>query len=148
MNEKLNEIAKWIADAYRNQLEKDGTLASGALYRSIHEYVEIEGDKYYVTIELEDYWKYVENGRKAGKFPPINKIRDWIEVKPVVPTSVNGKVPTTNQLAYLISRKIANEGIEGKHSLEKAMKGTDNWIKQFCDIIVEEYHKEINEIIK
>jgi hypothetical protein len=46
---------------------------------------------------LPEYWKYVEDGRKSGKYPPLETIKKWIEVKPVLPRPLaNGKLPTTN----------------------------------------------------
>lgn len=61
-----------------------------------------------IRMEGSDYTYYMINGRKAGgKFPPVGKIRQWIKDKGITPT---GNI-TINQLTYLISRKIAVEGI-------------------------------------
>ena len=61
---------------------------------------------------------YVENGRGPGKFPPIDKILEWIRVKPVIPyTDSRGRLPTEEQLAFLIARKIAEQGTEGRNVL-------------------------------
>ena len=82
---------------------------------------------------MADYWKYIENGRNPGKFPPTSKILEWIMVKPVIPRpDQNGKLPTPKQLAYLIGRKIANEGYEGSHDLQRAN-----------DTILEKYQNKI-----
>lgn len=81
---------------------------------------------YEVGLWLQDYWYYVENGRKAGKFPPLSKIEEWIRVKPVIPRPYNGKLPTEKQLAFLIGRKIAEKGTEGKHPLERSVEEVNN----------------------
>lgn len=74
---------------------------------------------------MEDYFKWAENGRGPGKFPPIEKIKEWIRIKPVLPRQINSKLPTENQLAYLISRKIALEGTKGNHLFEKTINEFD-----------------------
>jgi len=67
---------------------------------------------------LPDYWQWAENGRKPGGFPPPNAILKWVQFKRLVPDSRNGKVPDTKQLVYMISRKIALKGTQGKHLLQ------------------------------
>lgn len=116
-----NIVAKF-AEAYKQQLISDGKKATGNLINSVRGYVEYKGTILSVVIDVADYWRYVEYGRKPGKFPPIDKIRQWIKVKPVLPRpGKNGKLPTENQLAFLISRKIAKKGIPATHSLSKTV---------------------------
>ena len=72
-----------------------------------------------------DYWKWAEYGRKPGKFPPIEKIKEWIKVKPILPRPTDGKLPTENQLAFLIARKIATKGTKGSGVYAKTVKEFD-----------------------
>ena len=151
--ELLIQIDK-VAELYRRQLEADGVNASGALSTFTTEY-EWNGEHFILYFNLVEYWKYAENGRGPGRFPPIDAIRNWIQVKPVVPVpDARGKIPTTNQLAFLISRKIAREGTQGKHSLTKAMLSTemDPIIEAITKALMDEIHNEIvtniNEIIE
>jgi hypothetical protein len=53
-----------------------------------------------------DYFYYLDHGRGPGKFPPVDKIRDWVSSK----LGITGK--EINSIAYLIGRKISNEGSE------------------------------------
>lgn len=152
-NELLIQINK-AAELYRQQLEEDGVNASGALATFTTEY-EYDGQKFVLYFNLVDYWKYAENGRGPGKFPPLDAIKNWIQVKPIAPVpNANGKVPSTNQLAFLISRKIAREGTIGKHSLNKAVNSPEmetviEGIKAaLVAEIKEEITKNINEIIQ
>jgi len=55
-----------------------------------------------------DYAQQLETGRQAGKFPPINAIKQWIQDKGIA-NRLNGEI-TVSQLAFLIARKIAREG--------------------------------------
>lgn len=120
MNLELNEIqrlADMIVGLYRKQLESQGINASSTLSKTAKAVVEVNGNHLLVSLNLEPYWKYVEYGRKAGKMPPIDAIAEWIKVKPIVPEPINGKVPDTRQLAFLIARKIGREGIQGRKPL-------------------------------
>lgn len=152
-NELVIQVNK-AAEIYRRQLELDGVNASGALSTFTTEY-EYDGQKFILYFNLVDYWKYAENGRSAGKFPPIDAIENWVNIKPVIPVpNANGKVPSTKQLAFLISRKIAREGTVGKHSLKKAVESPEmeeviEGIKSaLVAEIKEEIIKNINDIIK
>ena len=115
--DRIQNIANQIVELYRKQLETQGINASSTLSRTAETVVELNGNRLLVSLNLEPYWRYVEYGRKAGKMPPIDTIAEWIKVKPIVPEPVNGKVPDTRQLAFLIARKIGREGIQGRKPL-------------------------------
>lgn len=126
-----NAINNFISDfinTYKGLLIRDNKKATGDLIRSIRPIsIEFETNKYSGSISLAYYWKYVEYGRRPGKFPPQNKILDWIKIKPVIPRPVNGIKPTEKQLAFLISRKIARDGIEAGNQFKEALDLT--WAK-------------------
>lgn len=139
LQEALAQYAQAIADRYKTNLEGSGRRASGQLISSVNTIVIVNDNEFAIDLNLEDYWKYVENGRAAGKFPPPEKILEWIRVKPILPTPMaNGKLPTENQLAFLIGRKIANEGFEGTQDLQHTMEEVD-----YEEIIVEALDKDI-----
>ena len=119
--QELSAAIKRAADKYRKILETDGIKATGGMQEFTTEF-ELNDEKFVLYFNMPEYWKYVEYGRKPGKFPPIDKIRQWIKVKPVLPRpGKNGKLPTENQLAFLIARKIAKKGIPATHSLSKTV---------------------------
>ena len=114
----LDEYAEKAKELYKRKLTDKGINASYKLLNSVETTVKRGDDTFTVSINLEDYWIYVENGRGPGKFPPIDKILEWIRVKPVIPyTDSRGRLPTEEQLAFLIARKIANDGTEGRNVL-------------------------------
>lgn len=145
----LNEFGKLLVDTYRDKLTNEKVNASKTLYNSISYIVEGNGTNFVVKLKLEDYYKYVENGRKAGKFPPINKIEKWVEIKPVIPRPMaNGKLPTTKQLAFLISRKIALEGIKPRPLLQQSIDEVFDEIKERLEeALIKDIESEF-EIIK
>lgn len=116
----LMDLARDIEDNYKEQLAVSGRYtAEYALIDSVRTQVRVGDSGYEVVMNLNDYWKYVENGTKPH-FPPPDKILTWIQIKPIIPRpDALGRTPTENQLAYLIGRKIAREGTEGTHDLEK-----------------------------
>ena len=118
----LNEYGQELVNLYKNKLAANNVNASGELSNSVKYLLKNKNSIYEIDLELADYWKYVENGRKEGKFPPISKIENWIKVKPILPTAYQGKLPTEKQLAYLIARKIARKGIQPRPLLADSVE--------------------------
>lgn len=144
---QLNTIVKQFSEALKNSLLADGKYATGKLISSINTEIEYDGRYFSVELNTADYFKYVNEGRKAGKFPPLNAIRQWITVKGILPRPIKGKLPTTNQLAYLIGRKISRQGIKGTRSLEKTEKNY-RLEDRILDQLLEVFEKEIDKSIK
>lgn len=116
LEQVLKEYGQAVEDMYRYRLKKDDKVASGELIGKLR------FNKWEMSLYLKDYWYYVEHGRQPGKFPPVDKILEWIDIKPILPyPDKNGKLPTPNQLAYLIGRKIATEGIEAGNQLQETL---------------------------
>jgi len=146
LTQTLNAFADTFISIARGYLESNGTNASGELRDSLEKIVEIGEDSYSVKISLADYWYYVENGRGPGKFPPPDAIRNWIEVKPVEAyPGLNGRTPTVEQLAFLIGRKIANEGTEPQPFFEPAKEEA---IRQFSQAIDDAIAQDVDEWIE
>jgi len=104
----LREMGSRMQEFMRDKLKQNGTNASGKLSDSIQYLVQKDGQDYEIEISLEDYWKWVESGTTAH-WPPQDKIAEWIRVKPVLPEERNGKLPTVEQLSFLISRAMAGQ---------------------------------------
>ena len=118
----LSEYKNAVAVHYKDRLVADDKKATGQLINSISTEIKVGSDTFEVVLNVVDYFRYVEEGRKPGKFPPVDKILSWIRVKPVIPRPINGKLPTEQQLAFLIGRKIATEGIEAGHQLRDTVQ--------------------------
>lgn len=102
-----------------------------------------------VDMSLAEHWKYVEYDTKPH-WAPRDKILDWIKVKPVLPTpNENGKVPTPGQLAFLIQRKIANEGTKGSHDLENSVSALNEYYAQrIADAVAEDFGDSVDVVLK
>lgn len=132
LNAILAEYAREAEEMYKYQLSLGNKTASRKLMDTIKSNVVVGENAYEVTLTLQHYWKYIEGGRKGTEssppgakykaaFPPVKAILDWILVKPVLPRpSADGKMEKLRpkSLAYLIGRKIEQEGIEPHPALK------------------------------
>lgn len=132
LNAILAEYAREAEEMYKYQLSLGNKTASRKLMDTIKSNVVVGDNAYEVTLTLQHYWKYIEGGRKGTEssppgakykaaFPPVKAILDWILVKPVLPRpSADGKMEKLRpkSLAYLIGRKIEEEGIEPHPALK------------------------------
>lgn len=133
-----------IANDYKAAL--NSSVASGKL-RNFTYGCEINGSVFSVYFNLEDYCQFVENGRKAGKMPPIDAIKRWMLVKPVVPKAgKNGKIPTPNQTAYLIARSIGEKGIPAGHQLSDTLQKDSSIINQLEQLIINQLENDLGNI--
>lgn len=143
----IQNIITEFTDTLKSVISSNGSNASGTLSKSITGIVKMN-DKYLtVSISLEDYWKYIEYGTKPH-FPPVDKIREWIRVKPVLPRPLaSGKLPTENQLAFLIGRKISKFGTKPKPFLNNTKEEFDLVGKVYnatLELITKQLTEEIN----
>lgn len=131
--EVLNEYAQAWANAYKAELIAEGKRATGDLIRSVSGEVVIENDVYSAVLNVAEYYKYLEWGRKkGGKMPPISAILKWVQVKPVIarPNTLTGRVPTQKQLAWAIAKSIQQNGIEPTYALRETNNATFNAFEQ------------------
>lgn len=143
----IKEITDSFVNELKNRLAENKTNATGDLSNSIKGLVKYDGKYLTVSIRLNEYWRYIENGTKPH-FPPIDAIKKWISVKPVLPRPLkNGKLPTTNQLAYLIGRKIAKKGTLPQPFLKPTLTDFDLVGKVYNEV-VNLINKQITEEIE
>ena len=146
----VTEICNQIADIYRKKMDAADYNKQGDLY-NFKWTTEWKDNLFEVYFDLPPYFPFAENGRRPGKFPPPDAILKWVQFKRLVPRPRrDGKVPSTNQLVYLISRKIATKGTEGKHLFEKTLDDSnlDNLADKLVELITAEFEKEIEKYIE
>lgn len=118
----LEEFGVAVRNLYQDNLVRSDALATGALLNTAESRVVVDGREFLVQLTLQDYWKYLEHGTPPH-WPPTSALLRWIRVKPVIPRSDSrGRIPSERSLAYLIGRKIAREGTEGRHNLRDALQ--------------------------
>ena len=138
----LEEYGRELRNKYQDSLINNDRIASGELLNSC-EYI-IQKDSYSISVSLQlaEYWKYVEWDTKPH-WPPVDKILEWVKIKPVLPNSgSDGKLPTPEQLTFLIGRKIAKEGTKGSNDLHQSIEELNN---EYMQLIEEAITKDVDE---
>ena len=117
------------------------------LSKNIKFNLQVNDTLFEIEFQAPSYWKYANYGRSPGKFPPPDKIEDWIIRRKITPYPTrSGKTPTRKQLTYLISRKIAREGFKGSGFLEKSLEEQqDYWEDRIKEAISKDIELEIME---
>lgn len=141
----IESIAQRVVDAYRKILADEGINASSRLSDSAEVEVSLNNTKLVISLMLEEYWKYVEYGRGPGKRPPIDAIENWIRIKPVIPDARNGRIPNSRQLAFMIARKIGNEGTTARHAINKTVYS--DAMEEIINDIRNEIVRQLNQIL-
>lgn len=149
LTQVLEELGREVAEQYKNNLRESGhATRPDHLINSIETRVVVDDKAYKVVMDLNDYWKYLENGTEPH-WPPVDAIRSWISYKPVLPRpGKDGRLPTPNQLAFLIGRKIAREGTTGTHDFEEARDETvARWEQRIREALVEDVRAWLTAIV-
>lgn len=141
----FNKILKDFHKAWREHLIDEDHWASGNLGKSMSWDVYLDTKGYHIEITLPEYAAYLNDGTKPH-WPPVDKIREWIKVKPVLPRpGKGGKLPTPDQLAYLIGRKISKVGTKPTHIIENTINDFD-LINKLVNHLEKELAKELSEV--
>jgi hypothetical protein len=124
LNTALQQYAEKVYQDYKDKLDDRSYRIANTLKFDVR----VLNSNYQVILYLEDYWKYIENGRKAGgKFPPYTAIAKWVKDKGIKPYK---KGISEKQLIYLIRRKISIDGIKPKHLLAKAVEENQGFLEK------------------
>ena len=152
----LYNVALDVASDYQDELKAFNKIATGELY-DVKAEVNVNGGTYTISLILQDYWKYVEDGRKKGTLPNIGKIQEWIKIKPVIPTPIEKKfktkaseffIPTEKQLTFMIANSIKEKGITGKPAYSNALKKNDAHLNKIKEAVSKSLDKEIKQMLK
>ena len=117
----LNQTGVLIVGRLREGMTAVNSDASGALGQSINFNVKSTEKKIELSITMLDYWGALDKGRKAGKQPPIDKIKEWLTYPNVRDKMRFGQSDASftesekNSLAFLIARKIGRQGTKGNN---------------------------------
>lgn len=111
LHKVLEEYGNRFIQLAKDKMGMNQSYATGELADTMETIVEINDDYFKVSIKLQDYWYYLENGTKPH-FPPLQAIKEWVEVKGITPEERNGYKPSIEQLPYMIQKSIGKYGTE------------------------------------
>jgi len=92
------------------------TMKDSALRQHIRFSAEVDGN-IVITTFFDNYIQYVENGRPAGKMPPISALEEWAKKR---------NIPTDNNTLYAIATAIKRDGIAPRPILATLEKEMEN----------------------
>lgn len=137
----LNDYAVEFRNALQDSYIEDDRLASGELINSCEYIIEKDNISISVSIQIADYYKYIESGTKPH-WPPVDAMLNYVKVKPILPRpDSRGKLPTPEQLAYLIGRKISQVGTEGTNNFHKTAEQVN---EKYLPLIEEAITKDVD----
>jgi len=97
------------------------------------------------AISMNDYGINVNEGRSAGRFPNVDKLKDWIIRNGIKNTTAKeGKPSSLDSLAYIIGRSIAQRGIKPTRFIDIVIEKVEP--KMTLDI-ANAYLKDLNEAL-
>lgn len=147
VNAVLTEWADLFVNTYKDNLDLYGVNSTSNLSNSVTFTIDQNGDSWEVKLNILSYWKWIEYGRKPGKFPPVNAMIEYVRQKPIIPkpyTLPSGRqlIPTENQIAFLIGRKIKEDGIDPQPIMKETMFELQQML---IDKLTKAFRDDINE---
>lgn len=148
LTEILQELADNVRQGYVDKLVKNGRpTTENTLASTVTAEVEVNGTNYLAVLNLQEYWKYVEEGTKPH-WAPIKPLIHWVEVKPLIPRPEQANLPREKQLesmAYAVRWKIHEEGTKGTHDLRET---EDVLLGRYQELIAEALGRDTFEYIE
>jgi hypothetical protein len=135
-----------FAPGYNKQRSPFGvrnmTKQTGALYNSIK--VEYDSSSDEIVVEMQDYWEYVNDGRKPGKYVPIKPLMAWIRTKGFNKSKTTGRFQKFNikGMAFAVSKNIKKYGIAPTNFYDDAFNIFE---KKFEEEMVQALEIDIND---
>ena len=128
----------------RRNIVAQGGVATGTMLNDSRCEVETNPDGYTLVLWSPDYLKWWDQGTYPH-WAPIQPLRDWVQAKGIQPEERNGKLPTVEQLPYLIQHGIAENGTPAHHVV--------NAVAELCyakweDELVSAMEDEIGDLLK
>lgn len=116
----LDDFGRDFMNLVADKIIEANGIATGEMLNTLDFEVLREGGHFTVYLKHTDYFPYFDQGTKPH-FPPREPIEKWIQDKPIFPEPDDeGNLPTVEQLAFLIARKISRDGTEARNVFETA----------------------------
>ena len=101
-----------LVNELKAELFKAGKDASGTVIKTMRHNVKALDNKILIEVEAEDYFRYIDKGRRPGsKMPPVEPIVKWLKLRGI-----------DEKLQFPIRRKIAERGIKALNILAPTVR--------------------------
>lgn len=139
---KISSVAgaRIVQNEIIKQMQGADLIASGDLIKSVKiatplSSIVVQGVFENRVYSDSEYIETVEDGRAAGrKAPPMFRILQWMVLKGIS----TGDIKVDQQGAYLIARKISQDGIPAKHPFQKGAEIAEIKVRMATERIVED----------
>ena len=102
------------------------SIASGNLIKNLNVYwiSGLDEGKPELVIEMPDYYFFIENGRRPGRYPPLRVIQQWARVKKGIQKyrDKKGRFIKNETRAFLMARSIAQYGYAPRPFIDGAIE--------------------------
>lgn len=121
--------------------------ASGNLYNSLTATVMPNGDDFELVITYADYFKYVNQGRKANvKKVPLTALLEWIKIRGIKGRNKKGRFIPNLSLAFAIQTNIYKYGIRPADIYDKGLDSLEEIFENPPPEMREAYNELYNAI--
>lgn len=149
----LNEFMPKLVQAISEEVDKKGIKASGNFQRSLRSTIERKGESLIAQIIGHRYGLAVNLGRgktvNSGPGHVKKAIRKWVDQKGITPGTItlksgkNRKL-TKDELVFLITRKIHEQGFEAKPFIDDAVEPfLENFKQQLRNTLISDIKREL-----
>jgi hypothetical protein len=153
----LEEFGAEVVRDIGQSIKDNDLIASGNLSKSVKFSIDVNlaDERYTFQLDMAPHWAVVDEGRKAGKQPPVQSIMKWLKYP-----NVKSKLGKENRdlslktfkdyelkgLAYVIARKIGKEGTEATHFFSSVVtqERLDRLIADIGDAAIVDITAQIN----
>ena len=148
VEEVLDRYGQDLVQELRNALINKDAYASGQLDTMMDYDVERTADGYTLYLVSPEYLKWLDSGTRPH-WAPIEPLQRWVWSKGIVPEERNGKLPTVEQLPYMIQKGIAEHGTEGVHQVNAVANMVyDRWEKELQEAMLDDLGYELKGLVK
>lgn len=148
VEEVLNRYGQDLVQAMKDALHAKDAYASGQLESMMDYDVEATADGYTLYLVAPDYLKWLDQGTRPH-WAPIEPLQRWVWAKGIVPEERNGKLPTVEQLPYMVQHGIAVNGTEGIHQVNAVADMVfDRWEKELQEAMLDDLGYLLKGLVK
>jgi len=123
---KLKEFGTDYVKILVRELKRDKKVATTVLINSIDYRIRKEAKEISIIIDSVDYLKFVDEGRKPGKYPPLRAIENWVDVKgissemvwPIMQSIYKFGIKPTNVIQRVVTEFETSQTLKNKYEEE------------------------------